>query len=206
MKILLGQVNCTTRSAYSEFISCPSGCVGSEKNLQIWGTIVYTVDSYLCLAAIHSGVISGEHLANECHSVVFVSRWNQQHAAGRARRNSWWFWFLDISFTAEEPLQSHKIFPGRWFIANCQKSVRARIMYMCPSMFWGIVLRYLHDEYGQTCWFFRLVNILKQRKATEVFIEQKLYQKKFEAWTFCFPLVFLFWHSFFVKLLYLSKD
>jgi len=37
-------------------VKCPKGCK-KEKNLQIFGTILYTLDSPICRSAIHSGII-----------------------------------------------------------------------------------------------------------------------------------------------------
>ncbi|XP_043941220.1 uncharacterized protein LOC122813138 [Protopterus annectens] len=53
-------IDCSSRgNAFGEdniIVQCPDGCATSSYSL--WGTMIYTVDSYICAAAIHAGVIS----------------------------------------------------------------------------------------------------------------------------------------------------
>jgi len=44
-----------SESASQFIVNCPIGCLSQTSRL--WGTDVYTSDSYVCAAAIHSGII-----------------------------------------------------------------------------------------------------------------------------------------------------
>jgi len=54
-------LSCTdTADSYTKdkfVVDCPAGCDGVTDKL--WGTTVYTDDSYICAAAIHDGRIRG---------------------------------------------------------------------------------------------------------------------------------------------------
>lgn len=41
-------------------VSCPAGCLRASSTAEVYGCGVYTVDSPICLAAIHAGVLSDE--------------------------------------------------------------------------------------------------------------------------------------------------
>jgi len=47
-----------SESAAQFIVNCPIGCLSETSKL--WGTDVYTSDSYMCAAAIHSGIITSE--------------------------------------------------------------------------------------------------------------------------------------------------
>ena len=55
-------VTCETRANFmvddTFTVICPAGCDAEESN--IWGTGVYTDDSYVCGAAIHDGRLPGK--------------------------------------------------------------------------------------------------------------------------------------------------
>jgi len=59
--MLLDPATCETASPTAEVMSCPPGCVDSVQDPKVWGTLVYTQNSQICLAAIHAGVISSEY-------------------------------------------------------------------------------------------------------------------------------------------------
>ncbi|XP_078659901.1 lymphocyte antigen 75-like isoform X2 [Branchiostoma floridae x Branchiostoma belcheri] len=56
-------VTCSTRADYRDDmryeVYCPPGCVTNYHFL--WGTGIYTDDSYICVAALHDGRITNEH-------------------------------------------------------------------------------------------------------------------------------------------------
>eukprot|EP00058_Branchiostoma_floridae_P010640 XP_002596128.1 hypothetical protein BRAFLDRAFT_66146 [Branchiostoma floridae] len=56
-------VTCSTRADYRDDmryqVYCPPGCVSNYHFL--WGTGIYTDDSYICVAALHDGRITNEH-------------------------------------------------------------------------------------------------------------------------------------------------
>lgn len=41
-------------------VNCPSNCVDQKDELEIFGTLKYSSDSAICLAAFHAGSLSPE--------------------------------------------------------------------------------------------------------------------------------------------------
>ena len=57
------------------YVTCPADC--NKVGGTVWGTGVYTLDSSLCLAAIHAGVIKGSG-----GSIVYIKTWGQKSYRG----------------------------------------------------------------------------------------------------------------------------
>lgn len=55
---LLADSSLITKETPYALVECPAGCVESGDMATIWGTDIYTADSGVCTAAVHSGAIS----------------------------------------------------------------------------------------------------------------------------------------------------
>lgn len=85
---IIARSDCTDQAnAYAQdvfTIDCPSGCGDISGNL--WGTGIYTDDSFICSAAIHDGRIIGDLLfeiyllSSYCLVFFFSKQW--RHSGG----------------------------------------------------------------------------------------------------------------------------